>query len=145
MSKNKIILLVFSLFLLITACAPAPPAETPTPTLAPTLTPTVTNTLLPTKTPSPTVAQSWTPPPKLSQEEANELLLELYETNGGCEMPCWWGIVPGETPWETALELLLPIGWIGEPFIYEKGILYRIYIDVPEDFEPFPFFFPLLW
>jgi len=25
----------------------------------------------------------------------------MLETNGGCELPCWWGITPGETIWQA--------------------------------------------
>jgi hypothetical protein len=101
---------------------------------------TTANTTRPTLRPLFTETPSQTPLPTLSQGELSRFLLELYETNGSCEMPCWWGIVPGETSWETALELLLPIGRIGEPLRYEKGISYRIVISTPEGFEPFSSF-----
>jgi len=44
--------------------------------------------------------------------EAYDLLLELLQTNGGCELPCWWGISPGistREEVETKLEPLLGI------------------------------------
>ena len=25
---------------------------------------------------------------------------EMLKTNGGCDLPCWWGIVPGQTDWQ---------------------------------------------
>jgi len=28
--------------------------------------------------------------------------LQLLKTNGGCYLPCWWGMVPGVTKWENA-------------------------------------------
>jgi hypothetical protein len=31
--------------------------------------------------------------------EAQALVLELLETNGGCSLPCWWGMTPGKTEW----------------------------------------------
>jgi hypothetical protein len=40
--------------------------------------------------------------PTLSAAEESALLSELLATNGGCELPCWWGIVPGETNVDTA-------------------------------------------
>jgi hypothetical protein len=33
----------------------------------------------------------------------------MQETNGGCELPCWWGITPGETTVQTAKEILSPL------------------------------------
>lgn len=31
-----------------------------------------------------------------------EQVIELLQTNGGCELPCFWGIKVGETKWEDA-------------------------------------------
>jgi hypothetical protein len=28
----------------------------------------------------------------------------MLETNGGCELPCWWGITPGVTSWQDTLD-----------------------------------------
>jgi hypothetical protein len=39
-------------------------------------------------------------------EDAINKVLELLETNGGCELPCWWGITPGETSWIEASNYL---------------------------------------
>src|SRR5688572_19473047 len=35
-------------------------------------------------------------------EVQQEQLLQLLFTNGGCDLPCFWGIVPGETSWDFA-------------------------------------------
>lgn len=43
-----------------------------------------------------------TPIPPLSRGEKEAAALELYQTNADCKLPCWWGIVPGETEWQTA-------------------------------------------
>ncbi|MDO9302310.1 MAG: hypothetical protein Q7T89_13050, partial [Anaerolineales bacterium] len=66
-----------------------------------------TPTLIPTLT--------WTPLPTLSAQEVNTKIKELLETNGGCELPCWWGITPYKTSWPEALHFLTPIiGDIGQ-------------------------------
>jgi len=31
---------------------------------------------------------------------------ELLRTNGGCDLPCWWGIQPGVTTWDETKNLL---------------------------------------
>jgi hypothetical protein len=70
-----------------------------TPIYSPALT--ATSTLLPepaTRTPQPTL------PPEQSQSR----LFELLDTNGGCRLPCWWGITPGKTTWEEAWQILSP-------------------------------------
>jgi hypothetical protein len=64
--------------------------------------------------PSPT-AQSPTLPlatPKstLSAEQRENQILELLQTNGGCELPCWWGIMPGTTTWSQAQAFLEGLG-----------------------------------
>jgi hypothetical protein len=54
-------------------------------------------------TPSlPALTPTWTPLPTLPPEEAQELISELMETNNECRLPCWWGIIPGETTWAEA-------------------------------------------
>lgn len=65
---------------------PVVPTETPSP--------------LPTSTAEP--GQILTPPGNSAEEQ----VLWLYETNNGCQLPCWWGIVPGETDWQTARAFL---------------------------------------
>jgi hypothetical protein len=34
----------------------------------------------------------------------------MLATNGGCELPCWWGITPGVTSWEDAQRMFLSYG-----------------------------------
>ena len=78
-----------------------------------TTTPTLTATIEPssTKTKSPTLTPSWTPRPTLPLDEAIETVQELIRTNGGCEFPCWWGLVPGETTWWEAEAFLKPLAY----------------------------------
>lgn len=56
----------------------------------------------------PVELSSPTPYPGLEKDEAHARLIELFETNGGCRFPCWWGIVPGKTTWEEVHALLSP-------------------------------------
>jgi hypothetical protein len=34
------------------------------------------------------------------------MVLSLYENNGSCKFPCWWGIEPGETSWSRTRNFL---------------------------------------
>ncbi len=77
------------------------PAVTDTPSPTATHTPTVTAPS-PTSTPAPL-------PPALTKEEALKFVISLQETNGGCELPCWWGITPGETMGKFAKQALSPL------------------------------------
>lgn len=75
---------------------PVVPTATAVPTLTPT--PTVTPTIAPTATETPVLIP--TPP----GGEVTDQVLWLFETNNGCQLPCWWGITPGKTTWETAAQ-----------------------------------------
>lgn len=81
-----------------------PPTVTLTPPLTSTPPPTATRT--PTRTPGPTATATptWEPLPTLPtpSQTAKRLVQELFETNRGCLLPCWWGITPGQTSWEEA-------------------------------------------
>ena len=69
---------------------------TPRPSLTPTLAKTSTKTV----TPIPTSTK--TKLPKITKDDIEEFILELYQSNFDCTLPCWWGIVPGETQWLDA-------------------------------------------
>jgi hypothetical protein len=62
----------------------------------------------PTAVPIPTL--TLTPVPTLSGEASAVYVKELLKTNAGCELPCWWGIVAGETTWADAQQLILYTG-----------------------------------
>ena len=81
------------------------PTSSSTPSL--TFTATVTLTSSPTVTLIPST--TWTPIPTISSEEAPIVVAELLSSNAGCRLPCWWGIVPGQTRWEEAKGLLFPL------------------------------------
>jgi hypothetical protein len=76
---------------------PAISASTPTPVPSPTITAPV---ILPTPL---------TPVPTLRPKEAEVYMLELIETNAGCILPCFLGIVPGRSSWEDLRNLESPI------------------------------------
>lgn len=54
-----------------------------------------TRVLITTTSPNPT--PTFTPVATLSIEQEGTLLSSLLANNGGCELPCWWGITPGLT------------------------------------------------
>lgn len=75
--------------------------SSPTKTKRPSSTPTANP---PTETPTMTANPdpTWTALPTLARSKAREFVVDLMETNAGCSLPCWWGIVPGETNWQSA-------------------------------------------
>jgi hypothetical protein len=88
------------------------PKATSTPiSLATLLTPMATATASPTYTVvPPTETPTITPAPTLSVEQEDILLSELMASNGGCELPCWWGITPGMTDVQTARDMFASHG-----------------------------------
>jgi hypothetical protein len=125
-------LMVTGLILLLLGCAPEA-ASAPSPTNAEDETPeavtatevtrlsteTTTATASPTSTPNPpltsapttTVMPVVTPTliPTLAPEQAASVIHDLFEDNGGCLLPCFWGFTPGQTEWQTVQQLLMPI------------------------------------
>lgn len=85
-----------------------PTMVTQTAVLVPGHTPTASMTPMPTAIPTieATVTETPTPTPTLTNTELRQLALELLENNNGCQLPCWWGITPGQTDWETAYKLI---------------------------------------
>jgi len=39
--------------------------------------------------------------PTLGVEQMETFIVDRLADNGGCELPCWWGVTPGETSWQT--------------------------------------------
>ena len=129
--------------LLLAACAASSPTMTPEAVLAPTSTSTTvpptntprstdtprstitttrrsrgpTSTHFPTATPPPVVPTPERPEPTLTSEEERLYVEKMLETNGECELPCWWGIVPGS----NTIEVLRKIKAYGEPFPHQDG------------------------
>jgi hypothetical protein len=89
------------------------PANTPTGTPLPVVslsissaTPTPRNSQLVTATTAPVTPATPTKAPTLSPAEAEAYVLDLFENNNGCQLPCWWGITPGQTEWLAAQSFL---------------------------------------
>ncbi len=76
----------------------------PTATLLPVFTspfpstPIATSTLIPEQTPESL--------PTLLPDQAEALILDLYQNNAGCLLPCFWGLTPGQSEWRTAKAFL---------------------------------------
>lgn len=97
-------------------------------TLTPTFTSIATDTSMSTITP--------TAIPTLSAEQANERLLDLLSNNGGCRLPCLWGIIPGTSTPQEAQNILLPLSGISSNiltpkshFNFDHGSVYPAYVE----------------
>ena len=102
--------------------------QTQPPTHKPTATPLSTTRPEATKTMTPDSTPTWTPPPTLSAAEAEKRVLELLTHNAGCQLPCWWGTTPGETPLSIARQFLSSLAtkvYNATPFPVERnGAIY---------------------
>jgi hypothetical protein len=97
-------------------------------TITPTVTPLTMNTSSLTITP--------TAIPTLSAEDASKRLLELLSNNGGCRLPCLWGITPGKSTPQEAQILWSPLSSISSRiltlpprFTFDKGAVRPAYIE----------------
>lgn len=146
---------VMSLPFLVSGCI-APSASplglftavfTPTSTVTSTqwVTPTSTATALPTATLPPTATLTPTPLPTLPANQAQALMLELFRNNAGCRLPCWWGITPGQTPWEIAQRFLATFAFDIKEGRSAEHHFYTVYLIVPEEIYPYQIeFYPVL-
>lgn len=87
-------------------------------------------TLILTPSPSPTTCFTHTPRPTprptLTADEEYDYVRKMLATNGECELPCWWGITPGETSRSTVRD------W----FIATDGL----YFELPHSERPFDYY-----
>jgi hypothetical protein len=54
------------------------------------------------------------PAPTLSEAEAYSRLAELLQGNDSCQLPCWWGIIPGKSSVQDMQATLIPLGSIAD-------------------------------
>lgn len=100
-------------------------------------------TLIPTASPTGKVAPTWTPLPTLSIKQAQEKINALNLNNGGCQLPCWWGITPNITTWQETLQFLASFTVIkqGENGSFFEGgktyhtMYFEVYYDIPGEEE----------
>lgn len=140
-------ILIFILFAFMVGCSILSPQTIESPIqellestlLSSKLPPPITPMITPTETIKPSPPSPATLPP----EEATEAILGYYADNGGCELPCWWGIDPGVTTWEEAYEKMAPLGEIQGPFIRDEGVSqYSAILIVPKENSAAGFFHP---
>jgi len=78
--------------------------------------------------------------PTLSPNQKEQEVLELYLDNGGCELPCWWGIVPGETTIQDVQNRFSIIGKISEGYpsnTNPEALIYRVTVIPPKEIDIF--------
>ncbi len=84
------------------------------PTLAPTLVPTLTLTPIPISTTTPISPPTWTALPTLEAEKGLQTYYIWLAGNDNCRLPCWAGIIPGQTEWTEAKQILQTLAGMTE-------------------------------
>lgn len=101
-------IILFMLLLLSTSCSSFSSSRAQPTSISSTTLPATTIIVSPTPLPklTPTI-EIPTPSPfaTLPPAEAEAMILELHQSNGGCRLPCWWGLMPGETSSQAAISL----------------------------------------
>ncbi|MFZ1397880.1 MAG: hypothetical protein WAS33_13320 [Candidatus Promineifilaceae bacterium] len=114
------------------------PSETPSPSAtitvmpSPTASPTFTSIPLPSKTPTVTSPPllTLTPLPTIPPEQHGQVYTQLMSSNGGCSLPCWWGIELGVTPIEHVAQLYTSLGAFITVEDFENGsYLSALFVD----------------
>ncbi len=99
--------------------------------------PALTATLLATDIP--TQIENSIPTTSPSKEEGQKLVQKLLEDNGGCKLPCWWGIIPGKTTWVDARQILEKVSLFVSGQESENDFYANVnaYLPYPHDFATY--------
>jgi len=113
-----------------------------------------TSSSVPQRTPivlSTATPESATPPPlvatpilMLSKSDAYERMANLLQDNAGCQLPCWWGLIPGKSPPQDMQSKLIPFNSIATANFLgpTSGAIYLTYqkndldIDINLSYRP---------
>jgi hypothetical protein len=77
-----------------------------------TFTPPPTSTLTPTLTLQPSAI--WTAQATWSAQDGLENMLNLINGEDNCRLPCWGGIIPGQSNWQQSLQNLAPLAGVSK-------------------------------
>jgi hypothetical protein len=112
----------------------------PSQTVSPSSTPSPTWTI----TSTPTQIATYTPTlgPTLLPEQVEAWISDMLLTNGGCRLPCWWGIEPGKTTWAEVVRLVEPYASKIDVLKQDDGFVSGIYFfAIPEEISPSGFIY----
>ena len=113
--KMKVFLIMVIILGVLAGCVAIDAAEvqivdTETPSSEPHASSTYTSMLIHTPTPAPTLFLPPNPTPHPTLATDNALLLFNVMQDGNCKLPCFLGIIPGETTIQDATDILLELG-----------------------------------
>jgi len=85
------------------------------------------STVIPTFIPLPTFKPVLTP--TIDRNEKSNKVIPFLNDNGGCKLPCFWGITPGKTTWKEAKIIFDKLSILTEDYKYQDGILHDASFD----------------
>jgi len=91
---------------------------------------------LPVETLAPTDAAVIVPTKNPDESDLKLISAQLaawFDDNGGCELPCWWGIEPGETTWMEVEETFVPY----TAAVFQTGREKRLVFNVSDEINPY--------
>jgi hypothetical protein len=105
--KVRAVILFVLVIVLAGGCGKAPVSTT-------TMSPTVrAETFTPTGTFTPVSTATATMIPTLAPDVARDELFKMLKTNGNCNLPCWWGVIPGQSTKNDIHFAFMPFSSIG--------------------------------
>lgn len=126
------------IILILAGCSPSSGLETTTvtpTTFLPTVVPsTAIMTIAPTLAPTSTTIPSQPISTPIAKKDP-DITLELLRTNNGCDLPCWWGIIPNETRWRDAKKLLNSFSEIYERPQSNDWLIYEVYSPLAQAYS----------
>ena len=98
---------------------------------------------LPLQTHTPTISRplqspTWTPLSTLSPEDAQDFVEDLLATNAGCKLPCWWGLTPGVTTWQTTERFLNTFATVNTRGDVPQQFMADVFILTLKELEIYP-------
>lgn len=128
-------LAVFVLCVSLAGCGDSNTETLPPPSTSASPVPTVEPSSLP---PTATARVTQTPElltstmaPTLTADQEEDFVLDLLQSNAGCQLPCWWGFTPGETTWQTAQTYFDSLGKKTDEFSNARVTNYTVKFSLP--------------
>lgn len=110
---RRTVLFTFATFVLMISCCTQQHSETEEPTIVHPSIALLSATTSPTFTPTPqasatlrSIEPTLHPGPTLTTNESQSMISKFMQRSQSCLFPCWWGIVPGKSPWAYTNSLL---------------------------------------
>jgi hypothetical protein len=105
------------------------------------ITPTILLTPASTRAPNPSVlpTQTWTPIPTFDPQEKQWLIGSYFTDARDCEIPCWWKIIPGQTTWQEARQILSPLDTEKGPYTNTRLLKYFYTFQQATELSPLGF------